>query len=428
MINEKVNNNNLIILSLLIVLNLFTGRFFENIIILNIPINFYILFFLFINSKLHSKIFSYSDPILKIFFIYLLFSFIQLIIGFTKNGIWALRDGLYFLNMFFFFIGYHYSNNLNSINGFDRFLKIIAIITFFYVLLLSLGLKSWGPTITSPQGNQYSLINFFNLRHIFIWVGFYLLIYKNKNLFINKLFPILLLGLSIATFQSRTSYLTIFFILIYFIYLNKISLKDIIKLSFLLVFVYLIYNLIGINPGVNLVGRLTTEFSIKYFFNHISTLFVFFEDYQFGLLSGPESSALARYGWWTEVIEKNSKNLLYMLFGQGFGIPLIDFQSSSTGFAREPHNMLITVYGRQGLIGLILFSLLIIKSITRIHKFVNSNHIKDGDRQIFLSFLVYILIITIGFIGDSILNYSSASLIYFVFIGYILGYEFKVSR
>ena len=152
MINEKVNNNDLIILSLLIVLNLFTGRFFENIIILNIPINFIILFFLFINSKLYSKIFSYRDPILKIFFIYLLFSLMQLIIGFTKNGIWALRDGLYFLNMFFFFIGYHYSNNLNSINGFDRFLKITAIITFFLCFVIIARSKKLGPNYyVSPR-------------------------------------------------------------------------------------------------------------------------------------------------------------------------------------------------------------------------------------------------------------------------------------
>ena len=68
MISKKIDNNDFKILSLLILLNIFTGRFFENITIINIPLNFIILFFLFIKSKLHNKIFIYKDPILKLFF------------------------------------------------------------------------------------------------------------------------------------------------------------------------------------------------------------------------------------------------------------------------------------------------------------------------------------------------------------------------
>ena len=239
----------------------------------------------------------------------------------------------------------------------------------------------------------------------------------------------MLIGLSIISFQSRTSYLTIFILAIYFVSLNKISIKDVFKFIFLLIFIFIIFNLFNLNPGANLSGRLTSEFSINYLIDHISTLFVFSDNYQYsGTLAGPENSALARYGWWAEVIEKNSQSLTSIFFGQGFGVPLIDFKSSTSGFAREPHNMFISVYGRQGLIGLLLFCMIIFKSIIRIHRYVNSKNISLKDRSIFLSYFIYILVFTIGFIGDSILNYSCASLAYFIFMGYVLGYESKDSR
>jgi len=429
MISKKIDDNGFKILSLLILLNIFTGRFFENITFINIPLNFIILFFLFIKSKLHNEIFTYKDPILKIFFIYLLISLIQLLIGFNKHGIWALRDGLYFLNMFFFFIAYFYSINSHSIDKFDKFLSTTAFIGFIYVILVILDFKNFGPTIISQQGNNFPLINFFNLRNIFIWIAFYLLIQENKSLLSNKFFPIVLIGLSIISFQSRTSYLTIFILAIYFVSLNKISIKGIFKSIFLLIFIFLIVNLFNLNPSANLSGRLTSEFSIDYLIDHISTLFVFSDSYQFGgTLAGPESSALARYGWWAEVIKKNSESLMGILFGQGFGIPLIDFKSSTSGFAREPHNMFISVYGRQGLIGLLLFCMIIFKSIIRIHRYINSKNISLKDRSVFLSYFVYILVFTIGFIGDSILNYSCASLGYFIFMGYIMGYQSKDSH
>jgi hypothetical protein len=429
MISKKIDDNDFKVLSLLILLNIFTGRFFENIIFFNIPLNFIILFFLFLKSKLHNEIFTYKDPILKIFFFYLLISLTQLLIGFNNHGIWALRDGLYFLNMFFFFIAYFYSINSHSIDKFDKFLSTAAFVTFVYVILVLLNINNFGPTIISPQGNNFPLINFFNLRNIFVWVGFYLLIQENKSLLSNKFYSILLIGLSIISFQSRTSYLTIFILAIYFVSLNKISINGILKFIFLLIFIFLIFNLFNLSPGANLSGRLTNEFSIDYLIDHISTLFVFSDNYQYGgALAGPENSALARYGWWTEVIEKNSQSLTGILFGQGFGVPLIDFKSGTSGFAREPHNMFISVYGRQGLIGLLLFCIIIFKSIIRIHKYINSKNISLKDRAVFLSYFVYILVITIGFIGDSILNYSSASLAYFIFMGYILGYESKDSH
>ena len=426
MINIKKNNNTFKILSLLILFNLFTGRYLENIVFFNVPLNFFILFYLLIKTKLYINIFTYKYSLINIFFFYLFISLIQLFISFYKYGIWALRDGLYFLNMFFFFIGYYYSVNSHSIQNFDKFLSLTSNVSLIYLFLVILNLDNIGPTIISPQGNNYSLINFHNLRNIFIWVAFYLLIDKEKSLFKNNIFPLLLIIICIVSFQSRTSYLTIIILSIYFFYLNKFLIKDFFRLIVFTLLITLILSLYEPSLNYNLSGRLTDNFSIEYFIKHISTLFVFSENYQSTeALTGPESSALQRYGWWAEVINKNSQTFLGIFFGQGFGVPLIEFKSSITGFAREPHNMFISVYGRQGLIGLILFSIIIFKPIADIHGYISSTNLDYNIKRIILSYYIFILVIAIGFIGDSILNYSSASLPYYVFIGYILGYKSK---
>ena len=68
MINIKKNNNTFKILSLLILFNLFTGRYLENIVFFNVPLNFFILFYLLIKTKLYINIFTYKYSLINIFF------------------------------------------------------------------------------------------------------------------------------------------------------------------------------------------------------------------------------------------------------------------------------------------------------------------------------------------------------------------------
>ena len=135
-----------------------------------------------------------------------------------------------------------------------------------------------------------------------------------------------------------------------------------------------------------------------------------------------------RYDWWLEVINKNLSSLKLTLFGQGFGIPLIDFKTTQFGFAREPHNMFVTIFGRQGLFGLSLFLIIFFKSFKNFFYKIKLKIYKNNDREVLIVIFLYILIVSVGFIGDSILNYSSASIPFYFFWGIIIGYRSEIKN
>jgi hypothetical protein len=426
MLNNIYKNNNLKLIGILIILNLFTGRYFENLRIINIPINQIILLYLIINLFIFKNLLIISkNTIIKYINIYLIYSFIQLLFSFIENGIWALRDGLYVINLLFFLCGYTYANKHFDSKKLYLLFKIIYFIAIVYLFLKVFSVESFGLAINSAQGNKFFLINYFNLKHIFMWVGFYLLIiYKDKN-FLIYMMSIIFITISIILFQSRSTYISLFVIIIFMLKFNKLKMTNIFYGVFLIFFMSIMFDLFDIK----IKGRFQ-EVSLNFFINHFKTLFIFSQEYKVNNIEfvGQESSAQMRYDWWLQVINKNLSSLKLTLFGQGFGIPLMDFQTSQLGFAREPHNMFVTIFGRQGLFGLSLFLIIFFKSFKNFFYKIKLKIYKNNDREVLIVIFLYILIVSVGFIGDSILNYSSASIPSYFFWGIIIGYRSEINN
>tara|TARA_B110000090_G_C13254830_1_gene397932 strand:- start:198 stop:839 length:642 start_codon:yes stop_codon:yes gene_type:complete len=206
---------------------------------------------------------------------------------------------------------------------------------------------------------------------------------------------------------------------------NKLKMTNIFYGIFLIFFISIMFDMFDIN----IKGRFQ-EVSLNFFINHFKTLFIFSQEYKINNLefAGQEGSAQMRYDWWLEVINKNLSSLKLTLFGQGFGIPLIDFKTSQFGFAREPHNMFVTIFGRQGLFGLSLFLIIFFKSFKNFFYKIKLKIYKNNDREVLIVIFLYILIVSVGFIGDTILNYSSASIPFYFFWGIIIGYRSEIKN
>ena len=425
MLNNINTKKSVGLIGVLIILNLFTGRYFENLIIIEIPINQIILIYLIINLTFIKTLMISGNKIIKIINIYFIYSFIQLFFSFIENGIWALRDGLYIINLLFFLCGYIYASKHFDSKRLYLLFKIIYFIAIVYLLLKVFSVENFGLTINSAQGNKFFLINYFNLKHVFIWVGFYLLIiYKDKN-FLIYMMSIIFITVSIILFQSRSTYISLFVIIFFMLKFDKLKMTNIFYGIFLIFFISIMFDMFDIN----IKGRFQ-EVSLNFFINHFKTLFIFSQEYKVNNIEfvGQESSAQMRYDWWLEVINKNLSSLKLTLFGQGFGIPLIDFKTSQFGFAREPHNMFVTIFGRQGLFGLSLFLIIFFKSFKNFFYKIKLKIYKNNDREVLIVIFLYILIVSVGFIGDSILNYSSASIPFYFFWGIIIGYRSEIKN
>ena len=425
MLNNINTKKSVGLIGVLIILNLFTGRYFENLRIIEIPINQIILIYLIINLTFIKTLMISGNKIIKIINIYFIYSFIQLFFSFIENGIWALRDGLYIINLLFFLCGYIYASKHFDSKRLYLLFKIIYFIAIVYLFLKVFSVESFGLAINSAQGNKFFLINYFNLKHIFMWVGFYLLIiYKDKN-FLIYMMSIIFITVSIILFQSRSTYISLFVIIFFMLKFDKLKMTNIFYGIFLIFFISIMFDMFDIN----IKGRFQ-EVSLNFFINHFKTLFIFSQEYKINNLefAAQEGSAQMRYDWWLEVINKNLSSLKLTLFGQGFGIPLIDFKTSQFGFAREPHNMFVTIFGRQGLFGLSLFLIIFFKSFKNFFYKIKLKIYKNNDREVLIVIFLYILIVSVGFIGDSILNYSSASIPFYFFWGIIIGYRSEIKN
>ena len=62
-----------------------------------------------------------------------------------------------------------------------------------------------------------------------------------------------------------------------------------------------------------------------------------------------------RYLWWMDLLKQSTASVHTLLWGRGFGFPLIDFQIAGGITVREPHNDLIGILARMGLVSVVTF-------------------------------------------------------------------------
>jgi hypothetical protein len=79
-----------------------------------------------------------------------------------------------------------------------------------------------------------------------------------------------------------------------------------------------------------------------------------------GDLKSKASGISLRLSFWNQVIQDTTRSAAAFFFGQGFSKPLINFYASTGALVSEPHNSLISLFGRLGMAGAVTWVLFII--------------------------------------------------------------------
>jgi hypothetical protein len=95
-------------------------------------------------------------------------------------------------------------------------------------------------------------------------------------------------------------------------------------------------------------GRLTTDISLSFFWDHILSIFGIGE----GTFAAAAGGVDLRLGWWDRLYDQLTADEVTLITGLGYGIPLTDFSDTLGVVTREPHNSVISVAARLGLIGI----------------------------------------------------------------------------
>ena len=344
----KINNLFLYIFCFILLSNLFFGYGFQLLLIFNFPVNeVALLFFLLIIN--YFVIFSKLNTITNLFpfMIWVVYGLIGIFFSFIERGIWALRDGIHILDSLYLVVGFLLFSNERNIKFFFRIIKIAFFIGLVYVFLFPFKdfLMAHSPTVSSVAGTGLPGSFFFNysiLPLTWVWLGFYPLILSNeiRSNFIYKISPIILIGMSLFIMQRRMIYFGIIGVIFFLVYFHKQSFKKTmvyILLTFLLVSLFTLF-------GLNFEGKIGSA-TVAFFFNHLVSFLPGFGETNPEFLTSTRNAEI-RIMWWTQIIVKSFSSLKLFLFGQGYGLELIDFPTAYGRLSREPHNAIISIFCR----------------------------------------------------------------------------------
>lgn len=298
----------------------------------------------------YTKVFSRIGSIINLIplFVWWLVGIIQVIIGFSMHGSWALRDATSMLEAFFLLLGFIFALRQGGLRLFFDWLPKLTFITALYCF--GYPLKDWligfVPTIQSAAGSPVPVMFTYTSKYLLmLFAASYFFIYtsqlKIKALY-QQFLMIILIGYTIIFFQARSIYFELMMLIGFGLRFQPKKTSQIFWVIGIISFLILIFPLFGLE----LKGRLGKTVTIDYLFNHFLSSFgiVANED-----VEGSASGMYQRMDWWSALITKWLGSVNSTLFGLGYGIPLTDF--TTTVQVREPHNSYLSVLARLGLVG-----------------------------------------------------------------------------
>ena len=277
----------------------------------------------------------------------------RVVIAFPEHGFWAIRDAAHVIESLYLYVGFAMAIRTDQTERFFRWLPKILLIVGFYALLYPLReeLAEYSPTLAAAAGEARTL--FFRFQSVsltaLIAVAYLLIFQPKKEGFWVILVAAILTGLVAMLFQSRTVYLQIFALAMVLSITHGRAFR-----RGGIVICLLIGALIALpEMGIEFKGRLGKPVDINFVLNHIMAIAGISGEGTEGAASGNSLRAF----WWGQIWREVTSNTQRLLFGIGYGEPLVNFQVGDV-VVREPHNSYISIGARIGAVGLAAFLLI----------------------------------------------------------------------
>lgn len=302
---------------------------------------------------------------LPAFFLWWAYGTAMVVVGVINYGPWALRDGTSMIESLYVLVGFAVASNPRQL---DRFFRWLGIAAALYVSLLwgysaAPELRDMSPTLTGGQGQEVSLFFYYPFASNYVlWIAMGLLLFFARHPRWGKLALAgagLLVAFALVVVQARLTYLQILALLALLVLLRRSTLS---RATLLLPMMFIGLGLFMM-AGVQVDGRIAEEVNFDFFINHILSIA--------GMGEGSEGIEQANSGvplrlqWWENIWAQLTDGLDNMLFGLGYGMPLVDFGIGEEGVkVREPHNSYLSLLARLGVAGVVLWLLMHIALVT----------------------------------------------------------------
>ena len=281
---------------------------------------------------------------------WILYGSVLVLLGISEHGWRAVRDGSPVFEASFLYVGFLIAGRPGALPALTRWLPWLLGLGLVYALLYPLRdlLVPLSPQVTGVQGQSVPLLfTFTNTNTLLMVLAAYALAgalrrHDPARLVVGA-FALLVV---VVLFPSRTLILMIGAVALGFLaYGGR---------SWLLHLAWIVGVLVLISPLLFSLG-LETRLGA---FDLTSYLTLFLEIFDFRSGEGAQllsSGSALRIGWWIVLLEQWASSWRTILFGAGYGRPLMDFVATGGIVVYEPHNTLVSVLCRTGAVGVVLF-------------------------------------------------------------------------
>lgn len=289
--------------------------------------------------------------IAPLFLAWWLLAFATVSLAIPDYGIWAIRSATHAIESLYIMIGITVGAYASTRERFFRFWDLVLSASFIYAMTAPFHplLAPLSPTITALAG--YTLPLFFNYAGLHI----YTLMFAARSVLTERyalptrshVFALVAVLVTLIAMQNRTSYgiMFVLLILVAYYYPRKLPIIGIAG-GLILGILALMFTL-----GIELSGRISEVKSIDFFIRHFMSSFGIAGEGVVGAAAG----VYQRLNWWAAIFDRILSTPGTLLFGLGHGSALTDLKLVGGVLVREPHNSLVSMFARYGLIGFIIF-------------------------------------------------------------------------
>lgn len=358
--------------------------------------------------------FIFSEPFFYLLFILCAITVVHLISDVPEYGIYAIRDASFVFEAFSAVLGVAWSR-LGS-QSLTRFLTVVLTINFLYALSFPFEQEISAISPVSGLFQQVPLLGFYTHTGNFLLISsiFFLLLARHSTGLARNAFITLALVQFIWSFafQSRTVYVSIALITITLVIFRRLR-----EVTWIFCAIFATFVAISVltSTGLRIQGRLG-GIEPQFYLEHLQSLLLV-ED------TPGQGSAIWRLSLVEEVLSRWGTNDTTMLFGTGFGEPLIDFVIEGDVIVRQPHNTHLTILARLGIIGTIVWILIHSRILMLIIRLTKRKKRSSFERTLsiwlFLFYTSSLLLTTF----QPWLEFPHGAIPFFTFIGVIIGYH-----
>jgi len=342
-----------------------------------------------------------------------------------ERGMWALRDATHVIESLFLWVGFVFAANPRAIDRFFVWLRGVLVIGCVYGFSYPFRetLRDFSPTIQAAAGYTATILfNYTNTALLMLMAAARSVIVRTSGSGIGSVVVAgFLIVYAVAIFQARTVYLQVIALVILFAWQRRAAFGKIGIALILAVIAFLIFAA----SGVEIKGRLDQPISIDFLFHHFSAIFGIESE---GVVGSARGVGM-RLGWWANIWREVTDNVQSFFFGLGYGLPLIDY-TWFHGLVREPHNSYLSILGRLGMSGLIVFTwghLLLVRAWFRAFNLCRRVGYRLGRDRLLL-FMVFFVLVWVSSLGEDAFEKPYNAIPYYFFWGIVLHYGQHLRR